>query len=550
MASSNGGSSSRGKNNGKRGVTRMRVIHKAKSRGDTFEVQWNALGQPIGKESQSFVSYIGCIVRRLVPISMENWRAREMIPYKEIFLDEVRKVFIFGSEHENRVKMEAGRLFRAHKTTLTRVYVKNKNPEDIVKPSNDMYPHIEPEHWDAFVAQRLTPEFQKKSKENRERALNPRHPYRKSRMGLGRLEENMKKETGEEMIPRASVWIAAHVGKDGVIDKEEVQKVADKCKELTQSLPEDESGKDLGCNDVLQLALEHLPKYSGRVRGYGFGVCPKDIFPRQSIPVDEVNAMFGKMSKRMELLERLVLERQTRDGDTRENGNIEKDVERERERQQPKLVGESQLEQNDGGERRQPPDLIQRIETSAKDSCSPLALDAIPKGVSSIEIYLSSPCQRLVAHVKLYNTGSDVLHNKKLPPGYVKVRIDVAVEREALLPIPVEEGDVLTVGEAIGTFVAWQLNLVKLVDEHQKIPAKSKKIDKRPQRSAESVASPSKKMKTVKPAMVPFLDTYVKTIMVKGQSVPIYMDNVIFGKSFIDEIEIENIEELVQHIIG
>ena len=167
-------------------------------------------------------------------------------------------------------------------------------------------------------------------------------------------------------------------------------------KELTQSLPQDERGKDLGRNDVLQLALDHLPKYSGRVRGYGFGVCPKDISPRQSIPVDEVNAMSGKMSKRMELLERLVLERQTYDEDTRENGNIEKDVERERERQQPKHVGESQHEkdaeerqqkrdvgeiqkQKDGGERRQPQDLVQRIETSAEDSCSPLALDAIPK---------------------------------------------------------------------------------------------------------------------------------------------------------------------------
>jgi len=37
MASSNGGSSSRGNNNGKHGVTRMKVIHKAKSRGVTFE---------------------------------------------------------------------------------------------------------------------------------------------------------------------------------------------------------------------------------------------------------------------------------------------------------------------------------------------------------------------------------------------------------------------------------------------------------------------------------------------------------------------------------
>jgi len=39
----------------------------------------------------------------------------------------------------------------------------------------------------------------------------------------------------------------------------------------------------------------------------------------------------------------------------------------------------------------------------------------------------------------------------------------------ALLPIPVEEGYVLTVGEVIWTFGSWQLNLVKLVDEHQKV---------------------------------------------------------------------------------
>lgn len=71
----------------------------------------------------------------------------------------LQKVFIFDKEHDDRVKMEAGKLFRAHKTTLTALYVKNKNPEDIVKPSNDAYPHIEQEHWDAFVAQRLAPEF-------------------------------------------------------------------------------------------------------------------------------------------------------------------------------------------------------------------------------------------------------------------------------------------------------------------------------------------------------------------------------------------------------
>jgi hypothetical protein len=71
----------------------------------------------------------------------------------------LQKVFLFGNEHDDHVKMEAGKLFRAHKATLKRLYITDKNPDEIVKPPNDDYPYIEPEHWDAFVAQRLTPEF-------------------------------------------------------------------------------------------------------------------------------------------------------------------------------------------------------------------------------------------------------------------------------------------------------------------------------------------------------------------------------------------------------
>jgi hypothetical protein len=59
----------------------------------------------------------------------------------------LQKVYIFGNEHEDHVKMEAGKLFRAYKSTLTRLYVKDKNRDDIEKPLADTYPHIEQEHW-------------------------------------------------------------------------------------------------------------------------------------------------------------------------------------------------------------------------------------------------------------------------------------------------------------------------------------------------------------------------------------------------------------------
>lgn len=76
----------------------------------------------------------------MVPISIENWRAPKMKPYKENVLDEIRKDYIFGDEHENHVKMEAGRLFTTFKTTFTRLYMRDTNLDVVDKSPKDKYP--------------------------------------------------------------------------------------------------------------------------------------------------------------------------------------------------------------------------------------------------------------------------------------------------------------------------------------------------------------------------------------------------------------------------
>jgi len=61
---------------------------------------------------------------------------------------------------------------------------------------------------------------------------------------------------------------------------------------------------------------------------------------------------------------------------------------------------------------------------------------------------------------KVFNTrDATMLHNSPIPPNHVKVMIDVVVDREALLPIPLDE-DTAKLGEAVGTCVAWPINLV------------------------------------------------------------------------------------------
>jgi len=70
----------------------------------------------------------------------------------------------------------------------------------------------------------------------------------------------------------------------------------------------------------------------------------------------------------------------------------------------------------------------------------------------------------LVAHGKLHNVKSDALHGRSLPSGHVKVSVDINVEPNVSLPIPNANHDIMTTGQAIGTFVAWPNNLLQVVD--------------------------------------------------------------------------------------
>jgi hypothetical protein len=56
----------------------------------------------------------------------------------------------------------------------------------------------------------------------------------------------------------------------------------------------------------------------------------------------------------------------------------------------------------------------------------------------------------------------DKLHHKSLHVGYLKVSSDIALEQDAELLIPDDVADISLVGEAIGTYVAWQRNLISL----------------------------------------------------------------------------------------
>ncbi|KAF1867861.1 hypothetical protein Lal_00012757, partial [Lupinus albus] len=82
--------------------------------------------------------------------------------------------------------------------------------------------------------------------------------------------------------------------------------------------------------------------------------------------------------------------------------------------------------------------------------------------INNCKLFLDTPCTRAVAIGTVYNTHDAIIHHAQIPSNHLKVSIDISIEDDALLPIPVEE-DIITVGLALATFVAWPKHLIDIV---------------------------------------------------------------------------------------
>ncbi|XP_073222467.1 uncharacterized protein [Cicer arietinum] len=456
-------------------------------------------------------------------------------------LDEGRKSYIL------RVGGKIHRGFRSH---LSNFYLKDREGNTSVEPPKIYQHYISKDEWRAFVSKRSDPAFVNISKANRERASNPKHPYKKSRMGYARLDQQLRKDTqADQPLGRHILWKEARVNKDRVVDNENVKKVVELCEIIEQSSENPEGNKDT-CRDILGKVF-NVPEYSGRVRGKGFGVTPKSFFPqekRQKPSNEEVLEKLRILSEQVALL-----------------------VNTNKDKQLPvQLQPEIQMESETG-------------------SCN-VGLKSIPEGVTTCVLYLSSPTQRKVGKGILHNTSGEVLHNIPIPAGHVKVSPTVAFEPTAPLPIPDNDGDMKFLSDAIGSYVAWPTNLVALqkkipkdksVTSPEKVqinkPPLQPKKGSKPQKLEVNRAAKLQRLegnkaaklaatknldrgKSVAAAAAPnksqprlgkygaCLDIQIKRNMGSSNDSPIVqMNKDIFGDEYIEYLEKEHMYELLEH---
>ncbi|XP_024021724.1 uncharacterized protein LOC21400762 isoform X1 [Morus notabilis] len=196
---------------GKRGPTKLKGV--AEESDGLIEVKFNTKGQPIGPGSVSLSSFLGPLVREIVPVTIVDWR-KLTETMKGILWKAVQARYKVEEDWQKAyVFKEMGNLWRSSKSRLVNKIREVPNEEERLKlrPKN-----IKSEaDWKAFVREKTSAEFKAKSdrfREMRKKLV----PHTCSRKGYARLVDEMSKASTSKAPPsRDAVWAKAHIKKNG-----------------------------------------------------------------------------------------------------------------------------------------------------------------------------------------------------------------------------------------------------------------------------------------------------------------------------------------------
>ncbi|KAI5350680.1 hypothetical protein L3X38_003571 [Prunus dulcis] len=258
-----------------RGMSTMPRVVKSKLQKLRPIVEYNKRGKGIGQAHSEMQSYIGVLARSRVPLVDKKWSE---IPkdIKEQIWEAVDMAFVVGQGGKNSVLSSVAKKWKDFKSTLMRQYIlPYTNDKEKLSQPPETYKFIEKAQWDAFVASRLSKDFESVHSQHAQIREKLEYNHRLSRKGYAGLEDELEETMPEVEIDRSTLWKRARQDKHGNIPD---PKVAEKAKIIDELQKQVSEGKVsvYGSNDVLTMALG--PEHPGRVRAVGSGISPRQYF--------------------------------------------------------------------------------------------------------------------------------------------------------------------------------------------------------------------------------------------------------------------------------
>ncbi|KAI5317248.1 hypothetical protein L3X38_036955 [Prunus dulcis] len=168
-----------------------------------------------------------------VPLVDKKW---SQIPkdVKEQIWEAVDMAFVVGQGGKKSVLASAAKKWKDFKSTLTRHYIlPYTNDKEKLSHPPETYKFIEKAQWDAFVASRLSQDFESVHSQHAQIREKLEYNHRLSRKGYAGLEDELEETMPGVEIDRSTLWKRARQDKHGNIPD---PKVAEKAKLIVSLL--------------------------------------------------------------------------------------------------------------------------------------------------------------------------------------------------------------------------------------------------------------------------------------------------------------------------
>ncbi|MQL73037.1 hypothetical protein Taro_005389 [Colocasia esculenta] len=231
------------------GPTMCHDVH-ALEDGKKICVEWDDIGQPVGKGGKSLRTFLGTVARNAdkCPINVQSWDKMPQICIEDVWLFIQRKYDVPNEDfYRNWVMKDLSFKWKFHKYDLRRRYLKQDKKGVQIQPPSRY--HINEDMWREAVKLWTSSAFR-------------------------------KEKTGTDP-DRDEVFIITHTRKDGRPINEECAIAIEKLKALKQTQPSADSSNPVVAKDD-DFSKVFGEEKSGRIRGVGTGPTPVTLWGRKN----------------------------------------------------------------------------------------------------------------------------------------------------------------------------------------------------------------------------------------------------------------------------
>ncbi|XP_008218735.1 PREDICTED: uncharacterized protein LOC103319022 isoform X1 [Prunus mume] len=251
--------------------------------GERFEISWRNR-RAVGESSTFFKAECTALVRQTqdLPLQVKSWKEIPFDIKKKAFEHMLKRFKV--EDHMTWVLDQIHRSYHNYRHHLKKMWY--ETCETTEEARKKVPPNVADDDWQYLINLWSSPEWQSMSMKNKENGSKNNIIHTSGSKSFSQIREEERKKTGNDP-GRTLLWELTHVRPDGLAANPASQEALSKLKKLYTQISAENS--QMTEDEIFVKVFG--PERSSRVRGYGDGVTPKELWGPSSSSSSTVNEL-------------------------------------------------------------------------------------------------------------------------------------------------------------------------------------------------------------------------------------------------------------------